>query len=89
MTESLEKILGEPLSSGSHGPVPDMLQELFNRDPLSLSTQDIEKIVAVMREQRKAFLAEESSAKAQGRAPKYKSVVKKATEGFDPSKLDL
>lgn len=53
------------------------LQELFNRDPLSLSTQDLDVIIGALREMRVAQLQEEAKAssgsgrrvKNQGREP--------------------
>lgn len=45
---------------------PASLDELFSRDPLQLSDQDIDTIVGKLREQRLDWAAKE----AQGKAPK-------------------
>lgn len=51
------------------------LNELFDADPLSLSDQDLDSIIAHFREQRGKWRTEEASAKAAGR--KTKTVTEK------------
>ncbi len=48
---------------------PASLDELFSRDPLQLSDQDIDTIVGKLREQRLDWVAKE----AQGKAPRAKT----------------
>lgn len=85
----LEKVLSEPMEAGSHGPVPETLTHLFNKDPLDLSTQDLEAIVVTLRAQREAFLQEESSSKTAGTKPNYKKSGKAAAQAVDISKIEF
>jgi len=55
-----------PLASAE----PESIEELFSRDPLELSAQDIDKIIAHFRLHRKLWSQEEASAKSQGRTAK-------------------
>lgn len=48
---------------------PGSLDELFSRDPLQLSDQDIDTIVGKLREQRMDWVANE----AQGKTPRAKA----------------
>ena len=47
------------------------LNELFARDPLSYTDDDIDTIVEALRAQRKKFAQEEEAAKAENRKPKH------------------
>lgn len=67
---------------------PQSLNDLFEKDPLDLSEQDIELIVAAYRKHRAAWAKEEKDAKAQGRRPKT-SVTAKAVEGMSLKDLDI
>lgn len=46
------------------------LDELFSRDPFEMSDQDLERIVDVLREQRKNWTQAEEAAVAKGKAGK-------------------
>lgn len=87
---NLEEILNKPFETGSHGPVPDGLAHIFNKDPLELTEQDLTQIVTVLRAQRLQFLSDESTAKNEGKRPSYvKGQKKAAAAAFDPSKLEF
>ncbi len=45
----------------------ETLSELFSRDPMNLSNQDLDKIISTMRESRKLWLKDEEKAKAEGK----------------------
>lgn len=64
--------------------LPQSLDELFNKDPLQLSDQEIVVICAAFRQQRKNFALEDKEAKAAG-----KPVKKKAIQNVDLDNLDL
>lgn len=49
------------LNSPLHEATPDSLDELFSRDPLELSDQDLDSIVAHLRAQRNQWHAEEAA----------------------------
>ena len=53
---------------------PDSLQELFDKDPLQLTSQDIDRIVAELRSQRERFVQAERKGKRQA-APKNISLA--------------
>lgn len=59
---------------------PDSLAELFARDPLGLSTQDIDKVIEGQRAQRERWRAAEAAGKPRER--------KKAGEGQKDFDLD-
>lgn len=63
---------------------PASIDELFSRDPLSLSTQEIATIVAVLRAQADNWKQAEESGKKS--APKVKSV---SIPALDNLELDL
>jgi len=48
---------------------PLSLDELFDRDPLELTKQNIDQIILAFRNQRKTWEAEETAAKVTGRKP--------------------
>lgn len=56
----------DPIPQGSplDGPTISSLDELFSRDPLELSDQDIDTIVARLRAQRAQFALSEKDPKA-------------------------
>ncbi len=70
---------------------PNSLDELFNRDPLELADQDIQRIVAVFRAQRKNFDLEEASAKKSGKKVNPSKLKKSAEEiaALDVDSLNL
>ena len=68
MTDILDSLAKPP-------PTPSELDELMSRDPLSLSAQDIDKIIAAQRQQR-------ARREAGGK-------TKKATADSPPSGIDL
>lgn len=61
------------------------LSELFQRDPLELSDQDLEAIIHEMREHRKRWMQEENKSKQQGR--RHNHAKTKQAPSFDD--LDL
>lgn len=82
MSDPLETPLVQTL-----GDIPVSLAELFNRDPLSLSRQDLNAIVETLRAQRTAFVQAESVAKKDGKRVNAKAAVKGAKVAVDMSKL--
>lgn len=52
-----------PVTSPLNEPTIGSLDELFSRDPLELSNQDIDKIVSALRAQRKQFKLSEEDPK--------------------------
>ena len=50
--------------------VPESMDELMSRDPLSYSKIDLEKIVGIFREQRKNWLLAEATGKKPKASPK-------------------
>lgn len=79
-TPSSTEIEESPLAEAD----PKSLDELFALDPLKLSDQQIDTIVASFRAQRKNFAVEEAEAKKDGR-----NVRKKAIQKVDLDELDL
>lgn len=59
-----------PLTSPLQEVSKDSLSELFARDPLELSDQDISRIVVELRAQRSKFIIKEAAAKAKPKKPK-------------------
>ena len=51
------------------------LDELFSRDPFEMSDADLERIVDVLREQRKNWAQAEATAVAKGRATAKKTLT--------------
>ena len=64
------------------------IQELFERDPLSLNTQDIDKIISTLRTQRANFKLGEKSAGKQPKSKTDKKPVSKVTQ-IDLASLGL
>lgn len=64
------------------------IAELFDRDPLHLTDQDLGKIIAHMRENRERFLLEKKPATAKPKAVSLKQKLNKVTE-IDLSELGL
>ena len=64
------------------------IAELFDRDPLSLSEQDLDTIIKTLRDQRASFKLGEKAAGKQPAKPKEKKVVSKATS-IDLASLGL
>ncbi len=56
------------------------ITELFNRDPLDLSKQDIQEIIKFMREQRQRFAIEGVKAKAPAKKVDPKKPLNKVKE---------
>lgn len=52
------------------------INELFSRDPLKMTDQDLDQIIQTMREKRKAFKSQPASAKS---APKLTEAQKKVS----------
>jgi hypothetical protein len=48
---------------------PKSLADLFAEDPLNLTDADVDQMTAAMRKARANWVAEETSARAQGRKP--------------------
>lgn len=69
----------------SLGQVPPGLSALFDRDPLSLSKEDLSQIVLELRRQRGSFQQAEAVARVSGKRVN----AKKATKGAPPSGLAL
>ena len=67
---------------------PRSLDELYSADPLSLTDDDIDKMVADLREKRKLWAKEESASKTEGRA-RRPSAYKDAPETGKISLGDL
>ena len=66
------------------------LNELFNRNPVELSDQDVQKITDYLRERRKIWAAEETSSRSQGRRARTSqgSSKKSLDEGIKKNLLD-
>lgn len=60
------------------------ISELFDKDPLELSDQDIENIIIKLREMRKIFVAEDEAKQARPKGQRGK----KAKE-LDAAQIDL
>lgn len=58
------------------------ITELFNRDPLKLTNEDIDKIIAHYRENRKAFNANPGAVKGRRAAPKKLTEKEQAVSGL-------
>jgi hypothetical protein len=90
-TESQSTDAPNPLDEAS----PESIDELFDRDPLELSDQDVDKIVARLRQDREAWAADEASAQTSGKCTKRQpnripqSQLKIETLGLDNLDLDL
>ena len=65
-------------------PDPRLIQELFDKDPLELGDQDIDTIIAYLRQDRLNFLQP-----AEEKAPKAKASKAKAAPGEAPDLLSL
>ena len=50
--------------------LPESLDELFSRDPLELSSKDLDNIISVLLEQRKNWLVQEAQGARRAKAPK-------------------
>ena len=78
---------------------PDALDELFNRDPLELTPENVNEItrnlVRIFRAQREAWVAEENKAKLTGKRVSGSATKKKQREQAlkaikeGPAKVDL
>lgn len=69
----------------SPSPTPT-IAELFDRNPLELSDQDLTLIIAKLREQRAAF---QLGQRAPAAAPKTRAALKKLTQVTGEIDLDL
>lgn len=71
------------------GGIPPDLQYLFDRDPLTLTVPDLNAVCAVLREQRKGFMAAEGEAKNTGRRVNAKKAIAAPKEQSASLKLLL
>jgi hypothetical protein len=71
------------------GTIPEPLQALFDRDPLSLSRQDLNSIIEELRKQRKNFVEAESEAKTAGRRVNAKKAIAGGAKATSVSLDDL
>lgn len=78
-------LLNSPLHSAS----PESLDELFSRDPLELSNQDLDKIVAHLRAQRNQWAADEAAGATKGRKAGKKPSGPKEKITLDQLEIDL
>lgn len=78
---ALGEAQGDPLDIAK----PTSLDELFNRDPLSYTDQDITIICQVLRDQRKVWMSLEAKGAKRGVKAKAQDGPKAAA----PDKLDL
>ncbi len=76
-----------PIGELPFAPNPRSLDELFSRDPLELSSRDLDDIIATLREARKNWLIEEASGAKRAKAPKV--VKAPAPPGLSLSDLGL
>lgn len=78
MTNPLENE-GTALEPAAPAVNPQLIAELFERDPLKLSTQDLDLIIAELRKDREAFIAsgvgDPKKSKAKGASPTKSAVV--------------
>jgi len=68
---------------------PESLDELFSRDPLQLSDQDLDRIVAHLRAQRNQWKQEEASGAKQSKAKGVTSSGPKEKVSLDMLDLKL
>jgi hypothetical protein len=62
------------------GSIPPSLQGLFDRDPLKLTREDLNAIVAELRQQRQNFVSADSEAKTAGRRVNAKKAIAKGKD---------
>lgn len=87
---NLNDILDKPADlEGTLGDIPPTLQDLFDRDPLSLNDRDIEVIILHLRQERTSFLNEERDAKDAKRRPNYKKAAKENATKLNVDEIDL
>lgn len=55
---------------------PESLEELFSRDPLDLTSDDVARIVSELRVRRSQWMTEETKARADERRPNSRKVTK-------------
>lgn len=63
--------MGQELQLTSQ-PETSSLNELFERDPVKITDDEVDQLCKVLREKRRLWLSEEVKAKAQGKRPKVK-----------------
>lgn len=87
-TPSFTALLTPAEDSPLNEALPESLEELFSRDPLDLSDQDLDVMIAAYRAKRGVWLKAEVEAKAKpkGRGPKVQVV---APKNLDLSSLGL
>lgn len=73
----------------SLGQVPPSLQHLFDRDPLSLTTEDKMSIILELRRQRGGFQQAEAVARVSGKRVNAKKATQAAPSGLALDDLDL
>jgi len=78
-------LLQSPLVQAS----PESLDELFSRDPLELSSQDIDKIVAHLRAQRHQWSADEAAGATKARSKGKKPPAPKEKIALDQLDLEI
>lgn len=83
MTQVPDQTSTDEVSPSDESTIPDNLDELFSRDPLSLSDDDIETIVRVQRSKRHLWAQQEIT-----KAAKPKRVPKAKKGDQPPLNLD-
>jgi len=78
MTIDIGKILNAPTSPLDEAR-PESLEDLFNKDPLELTKQDLERTVVYLRHARETFLREDAAKVPRG-AKKTLTPVKQALD---------
>jgi hypothetical protein len=65
------------------------LDDLFSKDPLQMTSEDLDRIVETLRTQRNAFVKEAKAAKAAGRNIQHKMTREQAQGVLKGLELDL
>ena len=78
-------LLNSPLTEAE----PESLDELFSRDPLELSTQDINKIVAHLRSLRHQWAADEAAGATKARKKGKAAPAPKETISLEQLQIDI
>lgn len=85
MSDAAPTTSKSPLSEAN----PESLQELFDRDPLELSKQDITRIVTELRANRHHFVKEETRARKAGKKNPGGAAAKATAKRMTLDDLDL
>lgn len=67
----------------------DSLSELFERDPLHLTDQDLQRMVDEMRKHRHEWIKEEQAAKQKGKKQNHQRTKEKVNLDIDTLDIDL